>query len=251
MDNQANQEISVDQESKTWVRPFFTIWIGQALSLVGSRIGGFALVWWLTQESGGSATILAMASFIATIPGVVLGPFIGALVDRWNRRRVLLVADSVIAAFSALLALLSLLGYLQIWHVYILMFIRALGGTFHWAAMRASTSLMVPRSHLSRVAGMNQTLQGIMSILTPPLGALLMEVLVLHTIMAIDVVTAAFAIVPLFFIAIPQPDAPDQQKRTDRSAHSIPQMCARALFIFGNGLECFLFLSLRLLLTAL
>ena len=200
----ANQ--NVDQESRAWTRPFFTIWIGQALSLVGSNVGGFALVWWLTQASGGSATTLAMATFIAMLPGVILGPFIGALVDRWNRRRVMIIADSVIAAFSALLAVLALLDVIQIWHVYILMFIRALGGTFHWSAMRASTSLMVPKAQLSRVAGMNQTLQGIMSIVTPPLGALLMEILQLYTIMGIDVVTAAFAIVPLFFINIPQPE---------------------------------------------
>ena len=198
-------DLNENEESNTWAKPFFTIWIGQALSLVGSRVGGFALVWWLTQESGGSATILAMATFVAMLPAVILGPFIGALVDRWNRQRVLLVADSLIAAFSALLAILALLDVIQIWHIYVLMFVRALGGTFHFAAMRASTSLMVPKSLLSRVAGMNQTLQGIMSIITPPLGALLMEVLELYMIMGIDVLTAAFAVVPLFFITIPQP----------------------------------------------
>ncbi len=200
----ANQD--VDQDSRAWTRPFFTIWSGQALSLVGSNVGGFALVWWLTQASGGSATTLAMATFIAMLPGVILGPFVGALVDRWNRRRVMIIADGVIAAFSALLAVLALLNIIQIWHVYVLMFIRALGGTFHWSAMQASTSLMVPKEQLSRVAGMNQTLQGTLSIVTPPLGALLMEILKLHTIMGIDVVTAAFAIVPLFFINIPQPE---------------------------------------------
>lgn len=210
-----------EPESKAWVKPFFTIWSGQALSLVGSRVGGFALVWWLTQVSGGSATTLAMATFIAMLPGVILGPFIGALVDQWNRRRVMLIADSVIAAFSALLALLSILGFIQIWHVYILMFIRALGGTFHWAAMQASTSLMVPRSQLSRVAGMNQTLQGILSIVAPPVGALLMETLPLYTIMGIDVVTAAFAIVPLFFIDIPQPKVASSQEFDRQSVRTL------------------------------
>ncbi len=207
-------------KSKAWVRPFFTIWSGQALSLVGSRVGSFALVWWLTQVSGGSATILAMATFVAMLPGVFLGPFIGALVDRWNRRRVMLIADGVIAAFSALLALLALLGVIQIWHVYVLMVIRALGGTFHWAAMQASTSLMVPKAQLSRVAGMNQTLRGVLTIVTPPVGALLMETLQLHTIMGIDVLTAVFAIVPLFFIDIPQPQSAvpkEDERQTVRS----------------------------------
>jgi DHA3 family macrolide efflux protein-like MFS transporter len=119
------------------------------------------------------------------------------------------------------LAVLALLDYIQIWHVYVLMFIRALGGTFHWSAMRASTSLMVPKSQLSRIAGMNQTLQGLMSIVTPPLGALLMEVLPLHTIMGIDVLTAAFAIVPLFFIAIPQPDKPELQEQVSQPVRAL------------------------------
>jgi DHA3 family macrolide efflux protein-like MFS transporter len=193
-----------DGAPSDWATLFFTIWIGQAISLVGSRVGGFALVWWLTRETG-SATVLAMASFVALLPNVFLGPIVGALVDRWNRRRVMVVADSVIALLSAWLAFLFWTDALQIWHVYVIMFVRALGGTFHFPAMQASTSLMVPKAQLARVSGMNQTLQGVMSIVTPPLGAFLMEALPLHTIMAIDVLTAAFAIAPLFFIKIPQP----------------------------------------------
>lgn len=197
---------STNEESKKWARPFFTIWIGQALSLVGSQVGGFALVWWLTQETGGSATILALMTFIAMVPGVILGPFVGALVDRWDRRRVMMVADSTIALFSAGLVALLWLDALQVWHIYVIMFVRALGGTFHFSAMQASTSLMVPKSQLARVGGMNQTLRGALDIITPPLGALLMELLPLSAIMGIDVVTAAFAIGPLFFVHIPQPE---------------------------------------------
>ncbi len=192
-------------QDKRWVAPFFTIWGGQALSLVGSQVGGFALVWWLTKESGGSATVLAGMTLIALLPQVLLGPFVGALVDRWNRRRVMIIADSLIALFSAGLAVLAWLDILQIWHVYVIMFVRALGGTFHFAAMQASTSLMVPRSQLARVSGMNQTLRGILDIITPPLGALLLEVLPLYGIMGLDVLTAAFAVGPLLCIAIPQP----------------------------------------------
>ncbi|MBN1936112.1 MAG: MFS transporter, partial [Anaerolineae bacterium] len=89
---------------------------------------------------------------------------------------------------------------------YVIMFVRALGGSFHWPAMQASTSLMVPKEQLSRVSGMNQMLGGILGVVTPPLGAFLMQVLPLYIIMAIDVVTAAFAIGPLFFTHIPQPE---------------------------------------------
>jgi DHA3 family macrolide efflux protein-like MFS transporter len=91
------------------------------------------------------------------------------------------------------------------WHVYVAMLARALGGAFHWPSMQASTSLMVPKEHLSRVAGMNQTLQGALGITAPPLGAILLAVLPLHGIMGIDVATAAVAIVSLLFTAIPEP----------------------------------------------
>ncbi|MCJ7739549.1 MAG: MFS transporter, partial [Anaerolineae bacterium] len=128
-----------------------------------------------------------------------------ALVDRWSRRRVMMLSDTLVALFSAGLGILVWTGRLQVWHIYIIMFARALGGTFHWAAMQASTSLMVPKSQLTRVSGMNQTLQGALSIITPPLGALAMSTMPLQTIMGIDVVTAFFAVVPLFFVLIPDP----------------------------------------------
>jgi len=96
-------------------------------------------------------------------------------------------------------------GTVQVWHVYVLMFLRATGGMFHWPEMQASTPLMVPEKHLTRVAGMNQALQGLTHIVIPPLGALLYKVLPMAGILAIDVVTAVLAIGPLLFIAIPQP----------------------------------------------
>ncbi len=191
--------------NQRWAAPFFTIWTGQAFSLVGSQVGGFALVWWLTQASGGSATVLAAATLAAMLPGVVLGPIAGALVDRWSRRRVMIIGDSLVAAFSAWLGVMAWTGRLQIWHIYLIVFVRALGGTFHFTAMQAATSLMVPEVQLARISGMNQMLRGVLDIVSPPLGALAMSLLPLHTIMGIDVVTAAFAIVPLFFVTIPEP----------------------------------------------
>ena len=193
------------ERNKNWQVPFFTIWIGQQLSLFGSELAGFGLTWWVT-ESTGSAMTLATMTMIMMLPGVLLGPFVGALIDRWNRRTVMIIADSIVALFSAWLVYLLWVDALQMWHVYLITLVRAIGGVFHWPAMSASTSLMVPEKHLSRVAGINQTMMGIRSIISPPLGALLMTLLPLPGIMGIDVVTAALAIVPLFFIHIPQPE---------------------------------------------
>ena len=83
-------------KATSWKLPFFTIWTGQAFSLVGSRVVQFALVWWLTQLTG-SATVLATASMVAIVPEIFLAPFAGAYVDRWDRRIVMIVADGMIA----------------------------------------------------------------------------------------------------------------------------------------------------------
>lgn len=194
----------MNQQLKVWALPFFTIWTGQALSLFGSRLAQFALVWWVTETTG-SATILATATLAALLPEVLLGPFVGALVDRWNRRLVMIIADGCIALLSLWVALLFWTDAMQIWHLYLIMVARSLGGIFHWPAMQSSTSLMVPKVHLARVAGMNQTLFGAMNIVAPPLGALLMAALPLYAVMAVDVVTATLAIIPLLFVRIPQP----------------------------------------------
>ncbi len=199
-------------EQGSWKARFFPIWAGQQFSLFGSAVAQFALVWWLTKETG-SATVLATATLVAMLPQVLVGPFAGALVDRWNRRRVMIVADGGIALVSALLAYLFWTGQVQVWHIFLVKAVRAAGGAFHWPAMAASTSLMVPKEHLPRVAGLNQTMHGVMNIVSPPLGAVLLSVLPVHGILGLDVGTAALAIVPLLFVAIPQPRRTLEEKR--------------------------------------
>ena len=192
------------QRLDNWKLPFFTVWSGQAFSLIGSRLAQFALVWWLT-ESTGSATVLATATLVAILPNVLIGPFAGVLIDRWERRKVMIAADSFVAVVSLLLALCFWSGRIQVWHIFAAMLARATGEVLHLNAMQASTSLMVPNEHLARVAGVNQTMRGALNVAAPPLGALLMSLLPLHFIMGIDVVTALIAVSPLFFIPIPQP----------------------------------------------
>ena len=186
-----------------WKARFFTIWSGQAISLFGSRLVQFALIWWLTRETG-SATVLAIATLIGLLPQVIIGPFAGALVDRWKRRQVILVADTIIALATLLLAYLFAIDAVGVGTIYGLLLVRGIGESFHWPAMSAATSLMVPKEQLTRVQGVNQMLQGALSIVAAPLGALLLAVLPLQGILMIDVATAAFAILPLLLISIPE-----------------------------------------------
>jgi DHA3 family macrolide efflux protein-like MFS transporter len=170
----------------------------------------FALIWWLTQKSG-SATVLALATLVGMLPQIIVGPFAGALVDRWNRRIIMIVADGTIAAFSLLLAYLFATGTVQIWHVYAIMAVRSIGGAFHFPAMSASTPLMVPKEQLTRINGLNQALQGVNSLVAPPVGALLLGLLPTQGILLIDVGTALLAILPLLFLSVPQPTRPEGQ----------------------------------------
>lgn len=193
------------QDGRKWQTPFFTIWGGQAFSLLGSQLVSFALIWHLTITTG-SATVLATASLVGMLPQVVLGPIVGTLVDRWNRRIVMIVADTIIALATVGLAILFALDIVEIWQIYTLMFIRSLAGGFHFPAMGASTSLMVPKENLIRMQGVNQMLNGGLNIISAPLGAIMLELLPMQGILAIDVITAIAAIAPLFFIDVPQPE---------------------------------------------
>lgn len=149
-----------DRTSETTLRPFFVLWSAQMLSLVGSGGVQFALIWWLTAQTG-SATVLATATLLGLLPQVVLGPLIGALIDRWNRKQVMLFADGLVAAASIVLAVLFASGAAHTEHVLALLFVRALGSAFHAPAMMASTSLMVPERLLTKIQGLNQSMQGL------------------------------------------------------------------------------------------
>lgn len=187
-----------------WAGRFFAVWAGQAVSLVGSSLVQFALVWWMTRTTG-SATILATATLIAMLPQIVLGPFVGTLIDRWNRKAVMIVADSLIALATLVLIFLFATGRESVWAVYAILFIRAAGGAFHYPAMQATTSLMVPKAHLARIAGLNQSLNGVINVISPPVGALLISVWPMQGVLAVDVVTAIIAVSILAAVAIPQP----------------------------------------------
>jgi len=201
-----------------WLANFLPMFIGQIVSLLGSSLVQFALVWYVTKLTG-SAAVLATATTVALIPNILLGPFVGALVDRWNRKRVMIFADLVVALATAGLALLFALDLIQIWHIYLILFIRALAGIFQGPAKTASITLMVPQEHLTRLGGINQAVSGLVDTFSPALGALLLELLPIQGVLAVDIVTAAIAILLLiFFVKVPQPkDVDTTQKVTPKT----------------------------------
>ncbi|HCB02595.1 MAG TPA: MFS transporter [Anaerolineae bacterium] len=203
----------MENTNQNWARRFYTLWTGQALSLLGSQLVQFAIIWYLTQETN-SATTLAIASMMGLLPTVLLSPFIGTWVDRGNRRLLLIAADATVAIATFILAILFVSDLIQVWHIYAALFIRAVAGGFHQSAFGASVVLLVPKDQLARVQGFNQALHGGLNIISAPLGAYLLEVLSMQGILYVDVSTAILAIVILLFFQIPQPEKSSNEPST-------------------------------------
>lgn len=196
-----------------WQLRYWSIFIGQALSLIGSALTQFVLLWWITDTTG-SVGALGTAGLAALLPQALLGPLGGTFADRYSRRLILVVADVTSAACMAVLIVLFLTDSVQLWHLYVMMAIRSAMQAFQQPAAAASTAMLVPGSFLSRAAGLNQSLFGIMTVGAAPLGALAISMMPIGWALSIDVMTALLGILPLFFFAIPQPEVDRKQRRS-------------------------------------
>ena len=141
---------------------------------------------------------------MALLPQAVFGPIGGIIADRWNRRLIMISSDLISAISMVILIVLFATEQIQLWHIYTLMFLRSTMQAFQSPAATASTSQLVPPDWLTRAAGMNQIILGLMSVAAAPLGALAMSLFSLEGALMIDVVTALLAITPLLFYKVPQ-----------------------------------------------
>ena len=186
------------------MKKFFVFWTSQAFSIFGSSVVGFALAWYLTKETG-SATILTTAMLVNILPQVVLGPFIGPFIDRWNRKKIMIYSDLITALLTLVLVILFSTNSIQIWHVYVIMAGRAVSGAFQDPALYASLAMIVPKEHLARANGFNMTLRGATNIVAPLTGAFLLEALKMQWLLSVDIITAVIAVGILIQLTIPQP----------------------------------------------
>jgi len=186
------------------MKKFFVLWSSQAASLFGSAVVQFALAWYLARETG-SAMVLSTALIVAIVPQIVLGPFVGPLIDRWSRKRIMIFADLFIALLTAVLVILFYTGNIQIWHIYVIMAGRSIGDTFQNPALGASIPMIVPEKHLVRANGFFQMLQSAIRIVAPIAGAFLIETLDMQWVLSVDIITAVIAVSCLLPLVIPQP----------------------------------------------
>ena len=190
------------------MKKFLVLWASQAFSILGSSVVGFALAWYLARETG-SATILSTAMLVNILPEVVIGPFIGPLIDRWNRKRIIIYSDLVTALLTLVLVFLFYTGTIQIWHIYLIMAGRSVSGSFQRPALSASIPMIVPEKHLVRANGLNMTLSGANNMVAPLAGAFLIEAFDMQWVLSADIITAILAVGCLIPLAIPQPPHTD------------------------------------------
>ncbi|HVG18804.1 MAG TPA: MFS transporter [Blastocatellia bacterium] len=199
---------SVDREARQGARPslsvFFLVWLGQVVSLMGSGLTAFALGVWVFQMTG-STTQYSFITVCSRLPGIVVAPIAGALIDRWDRRWAMILSD-VGAGLSILgVALLYLAGVLEVWHICVALIINSTLSAFQWPAYSAATTMLVHKKHYGRAAGMIQTGEALGYIVSPVLGGVLLITIQLHGVFFVDFATFLFSILTLFLVRIPSP----------------------------------------------
>ncbi|MGF1506283.1 MAG: MFS transporter [Anaerolineae bacterium] len=187
------------------MRGFTLVWFGQIVSLIGTAMSQFAITVWAYQETG-QATTLALVGTFSFLPTVVLSPFAGAIVDRSNRKLVMMLSDFGAAIATGTLLLLASLDVLQIWHLYIAGAFAGVFQAFQFPAYSAAITMMIPKEQYARASGMMSVAQTGSIIIAPVLGGILLAAVGLTGVFIADLATFSAAFVTLFLAHIPQPE---------------------------------------------
>lgn len=209
-------ENKMDKKPKKSMRTFLIIWIGQLMSMLGSGLISFALAVWIYDQTG-QATPFALTALFGSLPRILLSPIAGAVTDRWNRKWIMLISDSLSGVITLITAALLLTGNMQVWMIYLISFFESVFGAFQQPAYSASIVMLVPKKQLTRANSMIQMGQAIQSILTPILAGALFASIGMTGIIIIDAVTYLFALFTLIVVHIPQPEPIADETQEDRS----------------------------------
>lgn len=183
---------------------FTIVWIGQIISLLGTNMTGFALTIWAFEITG-SATALALVGFFFVTPMLVFSPFAGAIVDRYDRKLMMMISDLASGVATIAILILYSSGNLQIWHLYISGAFQGIFQTFQWPAYSAAITTMLPKEQYGRANGMMSLAESASGIFSPLLAGAMLGIVGLVGILVIDIVSFTFAIGTLLFVAIPRP----------------------------------------------
>ena len=191
-------------------KTFLTIFIGQAMSLLTSAIVQYAIIWHITFKTG-SAVDLAMATIAGILPQILLGPIAGVIVDRFDRKKIMMYSDGMIAVATLVLGILFLYGEPSMMGMYIVLAVRSLGSTFHSPSFTASIPMLAPKEKLVKISGINQTINSITLIIAPILAGILFGAIPLPYIIFLDIIGAIFGIGSIAMVHIPNPEKKEEK----------------------------------------
>jgi DHA3 family macrolide efflux protein-like MFS transporter len=183
---------------------FTIVWIGQVVSLLGTGMTGFALTIW-AWEITGQATALALVGLFTFGPTVLLSPIAGALVDRWDRKLVMMLSDLAAGLMTVIVLLLYSTGQLQIWHLFVTGAFTGAFQALQFPAYSAAVTTMLPKDQYTRANGMLSLAQGAAGVFAPMAGGILLGLMGITGVLAVDIVTFVVAIAALLIVQIPQP----------------------------------------------
>ncbi|MCB6184196.1 MFS transporter [Leeia sp. TBRC 13508] len=207
----AHQHSAPPENGDKWRLRFWSIFIGQGLSLCGSALTQFVLLWWITDTTG-NVSDLAIAGVAAMLPQALLSPLGGVFSDRYSRRVLMILADVISALCMVVLIILFLTAHIALWHAWVMMAIRSAMQAFQMPAAAASIYMLVPRQFLPRATGFEHALQSLTVVTAAPLGAMAIGAMPIGWALAIDVCTAICGVLPLLCFRIPQIFTPNQSR---------------------------------------
>ena len=183
---------------------FTIVWIGQIVSVLASSMSQFALTIYVFEKTGSALALGTMQVFFIT-PFLLISPIAGVMVDRHNRKLMMMVSDLAAGIATLAILILQAMGILEIWHLYATSIIYGLGMAFQWPAYSAAISTMVPKEQLGRANGMMSLIEAGPGVIAPLLAGALLPLIQLTGILFFDVATFILAIGALMFVHIPQP----------------------------------------------
>lgn len=189
-------------EPKGWKRRTAMYLTGQTISLFGSSLVQFAIIWHITLTTQ-SGVMMTLASVCGFAPQVIISLFSGVWADRLNRKALIMGADAMVATATLVLALFFISGHYDLWMIFLVLGVRAVGSGIQTPAVNALLPQIVPKSKIIRIGGINGSLQAVMFLLSPAVGGAILSIANIEFTFFIDVITAVVAIVIIFFIKIP------------------------------------------------
>lgn len=215
----------MQSKSPTGITAFLFIWIGQIVSVLASSMSHFALSIWMYQQTE-SATAMGLMQVFFITPFLIMSPFAGVMVDRYNRKLMMMISDFAAVLATGFVFIMLSTGKLEFWHLYIAAVLNGIGNTFQWPAYSAAISTMVPKEQLGRVNGLMSLMEAGPGVVAPLLAGMLLPLVKLTGILTIDVITFFIAIGTLAFVHVPQP------KQTEDGRQAQGSMLKEAAFGF-------------------